>query len=153
MVADFDIQQVLQVIGPTASLLFAAWIFLQYLNQRFTESVERLRDLAENLRQATKEDRRRASVVEQIKLYQRRCVLMRWATHTGLVAAVLLLITLTLAAIVTVFHGPSAFGVVAVVCAWVGLTLVVAATVLVVRENMLVGDALRSELADLDLPR
>lgn len=148
----FDVHQVLQIVGPTASLLFAAWIFLQYLNQRFIESVARLRELAENLRTSeTKDDRRSDSLRDQIGLYRRRCTLMRQATNVGLVAALMLLSTLTLAGIVTVFGRSTVLDVVGVCTAIGGLVLVMVATGIVFLENRLVAKALTSELTDLEL--
>ncbi len=39
----FELKDVLQTAGPTASLVFASWIFLQLLSQKFQESFSRYR--------------------------------------------------------------------------------------------------------------
>jgi hypothetical protein len=147
---DFDLARLLQTIGPTASLLFAAWIFLQYLNQRYIESVSRLRDLAENLRAGDPNERRLKSLRAQLEIYPHRCELMRKATNLGLLAAMLLTATLVMGALVTISPAFEVLSPVGVVCAVAGLVLVMVAAAMVMRENGLIARALDSETMDLD---
>ncbi len=149
MTFDFDLAKLLQTIGPTASLLFAAWIFLQYLNQRYIESVSRLRDLAENLRGREAQGPRLDSLRDQLQIYQRRCALMRQATNLGLVAAMLLTATLVLGAVVTISPTLEVLSPVGVLFALVGLLLVMVAAGFVIVENGLIARALDSETTDL----
>jgi hypothetical protein len=151
MTPDFDLKAVLETVGPTASLLFAAWIFLQYLNQRYIESVKRLRELIQQRRDQPKEADGSDRLSDQVAMYRRRCLLMSRATNIGLAGAMCLLATLISGAFITVFDGPSILAAVASFGAMVGLGLVLVATVYVVVENRLMTTALRSELSDLDL--
>lgn len=150
MTPDFDIKAVLDAVGPTASLLFAAWIFLQYLNQRYIESVKRLRALIRERRDRPGDAEGSDSLDDQVAMYRRRCFLMSRATSIGLVGAILLLATLISAAVVTVFDGPAWLSAAACFGAMIGLALVLVATGFVLVENRLIETALRSELSDVD---
>ena len=44
---DFDLSNVLKAIGPTASIVFAAWIFMGFLQQRYDTAVARYQDMIE----------------------------------------------------------------------------------------------------------
>jgi hypothetical protein len=47
---DFELKDVLGAIGPSASIVFAAWIFMGFLQQRYTAAYERYRSLIEDYR-------------------------------------------------------------------------------------------------------
>ena len=42
---DFELKDLLEAIGPNATLIFAAWIFLSFLQQRYTAAYDRYRAL------------------------------------------------------------------------------------------------------------
>ncbi len=151
MTPDFDIKAVLDAVGPTASLLFAAWIFLQYLNQRYIESVKRLRELIQERRDQPADAQGSGPLTDQVAMYRRRCFLMSRATDVGLAGAICLIATLISGAFVTVFDGPALLAAAACCAAMIGLSLVLVATVIVIVENRLMANALRSELSDLDV--
>jgi hypothetical protein len=46
----FQLSDVLKAIGPTASIIFAAWIFLSFLQTRYDSAVERYRGLLASYR-------------------------------------------------------------------------------------------------------
>jgi hypothetical protein len=85
----FQLKDLLEAIGPTASLIFAAWIFLSFLQARYTTANERYRSLLDEFRQHTSQDARRSSLRDQITEYKRRCEQMRLATNMGVSAAIL----------------------------------------------------------------
>jgi hypothetical protein len=145
---NFELKDLLEAIGPTASLVFAAWIFLSFLESRYVACFERYRELANEYRSGGPEDRH-ASVKAQVRLYRRRCEWIRLSTNIGLVSAVLLLFTLIFAGLNVVFSGHSWLPAGAAVCSIVGLLLVVIAAAIVIIENTLIGSALRAEVADI----
>jgi hypothetical protein len=87
----FELKDLLQALGPTASLIFAAWIFLSFLQSRYSAAYERYRSLLDEFRQHSNRDRRRESLHEQILEYKRRCEQMRRATNLGVIAAICLI--------------------------------------------------------------
>lgn len=145
----FELKDVLNTAGPTATLVFASWIFLQYLNQRYMAAYDRYMSLIDAFRNHKDHDQRHQSLCDQIRLYKRRCQQMRLATIVGLVAAILLMLTLTTAGIEMAF-GPfnflklCSFG-----CMTLALLLLIAATGIVIVENILIQHAIDSELSDI----
>jgi hypothetical protein len=131
----FELKDVLTAVGPTASLIFAAWIFLTFLQQRYTSAYERYRALISEYRQGGLHDQRKRSVRDQILLYKLRCERMRWATNIGVVSAIVLIGTLISSALYTVSR-LEFLKYVATTCAVAGLLLVVWAAIVVLRENI-----------------
>src|SRR3954462_6929975 len=70
---DFELKDLLEAIGPNATLIFAAWIFLSVLQTRYTGAYDRYRALIEGYRNSSGDSARRRSLVQQIDLYKRRC--------------------------------------------------------------------------------
>jgi len=145
----YSLKDVLQAVGPTASLIFAAWIFLSFLQQRYTTAYEMYRSLIDEYRQGNLHDQRKRSVRDQIMMYKHRCEQMRLATNIGVIAAMLLISTLIAAAIYTVFPEAMFLKHVSTACAIIGLLLVICAAVVVVRENLQLQRVIDSELTDL----
>src|SRR3954462_13167604 len=88
---DFDLKDLLEAVGPTASLIFAAWIFLSYLQARYTAAYHLYRALVAEFRSHDEHDKRGRSLRAQIREYRRRCELMRSATHIGVLSAIVLI--------------------------------------------------------------
>jgi len=145
---NFDLKDLLQSVGPTASLIFAAWIFLSFLQQRYVAAFERFRELADSYRQGASGPRH-DSIKRQIAIYRRRCEWMRLATNIDVVSAMLLILTLVLAAFNVVFQEPPVLPPLAAFCAIIGLILVMIAAALVFVENNLLSSALEDELTDI----
>src|ERR1700712_394376 len=99
--AEFVVQlgEVLKAIGPNASIVFAAWIFMGFLQQRYDSAIGRYREAVGDYRSNDHEEDRAGNLKDQILTYQHRCRLMGWATLTGLVAAILLIATLIFGAL------------------------------------------------------
>jgi F0F1-type ATP synthase assembly protein I len=148
---DFKLKEVLEAIGPTASLVFASWIFLSYLEQRYSAAYTRYRalinDYRENMEHA--HEHRKGSVKGQIVLYKRRCEQMKLATNLGVIAAIFLLLTLITGALNAAMKDWDFLKYIGTVSALIGLVLVMGAAVLVVMENNLIQMAIDSEVADL----
>ncbi|MDB5581179.1 MAG: conserved rane protein of unknown function [Bradyrhizobium sp.] len=144
----FDLEDLLQAVGPPASLIFAAWIFLSFLQQRYVAAFERFRELTSEYRRGDDGERHR-SVGRQIGIYRRRCEWMRFATNIGIVSAILLISTLVIAALNVVTGGLAFLPPIAAFCAIVGLLLVIAAAAIVYIENDLLSEALDDELSDI----
>jgi hypothetical protein len=83
---EFQLKDLLQAVGPTASLIFAAWIFLSFLQSRYTSAYERYRSLLQEFRTHEAKDRRRETLQDQILEYKRRCEQMKTATNIGVIA-------------------------------------------------------------------
>jgi Protein of unknown function (DUF2721) len=146
---DFDLKDLLQAVGPTASLIFAAWIFLTFLQSRYTSAYEYFRALIAEFRTHREQDQRRASLRHQILIYKRRCEYMRLATNIGVTSAILLITALICAALGTMYDTVSAWKYLTAACAIIGLLLVIWAATLVILENYALQRLLESDLSDL----
>jgi uncharacterized membrane protein YcjF (UPF0283 family) len=150
----FEIKEVLSSVGPAASLIFAGWIFLQLLNQRYTSSFDRYRALVTDYRDIEDKDlehnQRHKSIREQVLLYKRRCEQMRASMNIGLAAAMLLILGLALGALRVAFTQLTFLDPLSLFCLVVGLLLVIAATTIVLRENIEIKKAIDSEISDID---
>jgi hypothetical protein len=144
---DFDLKDVLDAVGPTASMVFASWIFMTLLQQRYSSGYDRYRSLVESYRQGLEGDRKRV-IKGQILLYKRRIAYMRYATNLGLIAAILLIVSLLMGALEAMSDLPGV-KYVGAACTIAGLLLVIAAAVLVMLQNLLLVHAIDGELADL----
>jgi len=146
---DFDAKELLEAVGPNATLIFAAWIFLSFLQQRYVAAYERYRQLIAEYRTHGEHDRRQHSLADQILQYKRRCQLMRHATNVGVVSAILLIAGLIAAGLDVIVHMEwlkyvTAGG------ALLGLALVIASAVLVVVENVLIQGTIKSDISDIE---
>lgn len=145
---DFELKDVMEAVGPSAALAFAAWLFLQLLQQRYTAAYTRYRELVESFR-AGEDGKRREVIKEEILVYHKRVISMLYATNIGMVAAILLLLALISSGLNAMFKaewlkyigGP---GIV------LGLTLVVVSCFFLIYENTLIKKPIEIELADLD---
>lgn len=148
----FELKDVLSAVGPAASLVFAAWIFLQLLNSRYVSSYDRYRTLTGEYREMQDDnwdDARRNSVREQILLYKKRCEQMRLALNMGLIAAMLVILGLITGAIQIAFTQLTFLKPVSLGCIVLGLGMVLPAAIIVLIENLEVKAALDSELEDI----
>jgi uncharacterized protein DUF2721 len=144
----FELEDLLKAVGPTASLIFAAWIFLTYLQARYSSAYEHYRELIAELRQHREHDYRRTSLEDQIIEYKLRCEQMRRATDIGVMSAILLISALVFAALGTMFPTLSFWKYLTAACAIVGLLLVVWAAAFVIIENRGLQRILDEDLSD-----
>src|SRR3954471_7606792 len=130
----FTMKDLLQAIGPSASLIFASWIFLSFLQTRYTAAYERYRQLIQERREQLHGDgeepgggdrRHAGSIRDQIELYRRRCEQMRLATNIGVAAAVLLIVTILCGGMQVVMPHAALLSYVGALGAFLGLALLV----------------------------
>ncbi len=145
----FPLKDLLQAVGPTASLIFAAWIFLSFLQQRYMGAYEHYRQLLAEFRSHEQRDRRRDSLGEQILEYKRRCEQMRWATQIGVLAAIFLISSIVFAALSSMEPQFTATKYLCAACAIVGLLMVIWAAILVLMENARLQVIIDSDLSDV----
>jgi hypothetical protein len=146
---DFELKDLLEALGPTASLIFAAWIFLSFLQSRYSAAYERYRALINEFRQHQGRDRRRRSLQDQILEYKLRCEQMRRATNLGVIAAIDLIAVLLFGALGVIFPDVAAVKYLCALCAMSGLLLVIWAAVIVVIENSRLQLIIDSDLSDV----
>jgi hypothetical protein len=145
----FELKDILTAVGPSASIVFAAWIFMGYLQQRYSAALERYRSLIEQCRNGDQAESRQGNLKDQVVLYRHRFSLMRWATTLGLAAAMLLISTLILGAVNVVFPDLGVLKYFGAGFAVLGLGLVIVAAALVIRENSIIQRAVDGELLDV----
>lgn len=138
---EFALKDLLQTIGPTASLIFAAWIYLS--------AYQHYRELLAELRTHPQHDPRRDSLREQILAYKQRCEQMRLATQIGVSAAVSLISAIVIAAVYTIDPRLTALKYLCAVTAIGGLLLVIWAAVLVLLENARLQVIIDSDISDM----
>ena len=146
---NLDLPKVLTVIGPAASIIFAAWIFVAFLQTRYDAAVERYRELIEKYRHSDLSGSRKANMKDQIVAYKRRCELMNKAIGCGLVSAILLIFTLIFGGLALVFQEYGFLKFVSVLCALSGLLLVIVGTAIVIMEGRIIRRQIHSELLDV----
>lgn len=146
---DFQFKDVMQAVGPNASLVFASWIFMSFLQTRYSNAYALYRKMIDVLREDRADGQRRTTIHDEIVLYRERLNRMRLATNLGLYAAILLLATLILAGLDTVFGSPDFLKYVGVPCVVAGLGLIIWSASLVIIENKMLKMALDRDGDDL----
>ncbi|MBW8855909.1 MAG: DUF2721 domain-containing protein, partial [Bradyrhizobium sp.] len=139
----------LEVVAPSASLIFASWIFLSFLQTRYTSACSLYRSLIEIHRQNhSQDDEHQRNVSSQIALYKRRCQQMRAATNLGVIAALLLIIAI-ICAVLEIVTDVAVFRPIGVTSTLLGFFLLVVAAAFVIMENSQIQYTLSSELEEL----
>lgn len=146
---DFKMKDVLDAVGPSASLVFAAWIFLSFLQQRYSAAFQTFRSLVDAYRKGDLPEDRRAALEAQVRLYRRRCDWMRWATNIGIASAVCFLLTLLHGLAAVLWPDATAIRFSGAAFSAAGYTLVIVAAVLTFVENSASAGALDDEVRDL----
>jgi hypothetical protein len=145
----FELKNVLSAIGPSASIVFAAWIFMSFLQSRYTTAFQLYRELIQQCRDGRTHGIRGTNIRDQVMLFKRRFELMKYAVNLGLAAAILLISTLIGGALDVVFPGLSLIKVLSTCCAISGFILVIVAAFLVIKENSIIQRAVNAELLDV----
>src|SRR3954451_21678819 len=123
----FELKDVLTAIGPAAAIVFASWIFMGFLQQRYDAAYDRYRSLIEDKRRGDISDTRTGNIRQEVALYKQRCDLMNQATRLGSIAAMLLIGTVIVGALGVVFPGFAPFKYLGLGAALLGLGLVIIA--------------------------
>lgn len=141
---------VLKAIGPNAAIVFAAWIFMGFLQQRYDSAIDRYREAVGDFRTNDHEHGRASNLKDQILTYRHRCELMGWATLVGLVAAISLIAALIFGALDILIPDTRPIVVCGIAASIAGFLLVIAAAVIVIVEARVVHRQLDDELRDVD---
>src|SRR3982751_4395698 len=83
-----ELGDVLKAIGPNAAIVFAAWIFMGFLQQRYDSAIDRYREAVGDFRSNDHESGRADNLKDQILTYRHRCKLMGQATIIGLFSSI-----------------------------------------------------------------
>lgn len=141
--------EVLKAIGPNASIVFAAWIFMGFLQQRYDSAIDRYREAVGDFRSNEHDERRTGNLKDQILTYQHRCRLMGDATLLGLVAAILLIASLMFGAADVLVPKQPVITTAGVLTSMLGFALVILAACFVIAEGRIVRRQLDDELRDV----
>jgi hypothetical protein len=136
---EVDLKDVLNAAGPTATLLFASWIFLGYLNSRLSDSQKRFND----------HDARHKSIYDQIKQNRKRCDLLFLATNDALRGAYFMFATIATGIISIATQQPPWLCIFNLCCALSGLVFLVLSVGKALAENKLLHQSITSEVADV----
>lgn len=145
-----QLADVLKAIGPNAAIVFAAWIFMGFLQQRYDSAIDRYREAVGDFRSNDHEGDRAGNLKDQILTYRHRCKLMGKATAVGLVAAILLIASLIFGALDVLIPDVRLIMVAGTAASLVGFGLVIVAATIVIVEGRIVHRQLDDELRDVD---
>jgi len=132
-----------------ASLVFAAWVFLIFVEQRYARACMRYRALILEYRTNELSENRKRNVASQILLYKQRCEYMRLATYLGVIAALILSASLIVGALNAIFPDVDFLKYVGAISIIAGLLMALIAALPLARENLLIRHAIDSELSDI----
>jgi hypothetical protein len=144
-----QLDDVLKAIGPNASIVFAAWIFMGFLQQRYDSAIDRYRGAVGDYRSGDHGDERSDNLRDQVAAYRRRCWLMGHALRAGLAAAILLIATLVIGAFDVIVPHVPVISWAGTATAILGFGLVIVSALIVWRESGLVTRELDNELRDV----
>ena len=144
-----QLSDVLKAVGPNASIVFAAWIFMGFLQQRNDGALDRYRRAVGDYRSNKHDVTRADNLKSQVLAYRRRCRLMNRATFVGLVAAILLISSLIFGAMDVMVPQSATIAVCGIATAIGGFVLVIIAAVIVVAEGRIVERQIDDELRDV----
>jgi uncharacterized membrane protein len=145
---DFQLKDVLGAIGPNASMIFASWIFMTFLESRYSNAYNRYRMLIDSYRDGL-DGKRKDIIREEIRVYRQRIDTMRQATNLGMYAAIMLISSLIVGALDAMFGSPALMKYLGTVLAIGGLLLVIWSATKVVHENTLIRQAIGGEVKDI----
>lgn len=140
---DFTLKKMMEAVGPSAALAFASWRLLQLLEQRHDAAYTRYRELVQAFREGAAGKRLDLSE-DEIGICRKRLMHMLDATNIGMMAAFLLLLSLTISTLDAVFKADwlKLFG---APSNMLRLLLVIPAALLVLMDNMLTKKRLEAE--------
>jgi len=144
-----QLADVLKAIGPNASIVFAAWIFMGFLQQRNDAAIDRYRQAVGDFRSNEHDPSRSGNLKAQVLAYRRRCRLMSRATFVGLVAAILLISSLIFGALDVIVPNTAIIAVCGIGTAIGGFVLVIIAAFIVIAEGRIVQRQIDDELRDV----
>ena len=144
-----DIANIFKAVGPAASVIFAAWIFMAFLQTRYDAALDRYRSLVEQYRDGIQRNARRENLRDSIIVYKKRCEMMNIASIIGLSSAVLLISSLIIGELALALPSIDILKYVCIGGTLIGLALVVVATAIVIYESLIIHRQLEAEILDL----
>ena len=144
-----QLSDVLKAIGPNAAIVFAAWIFMGFLQQRYDGALDRYRTAVGDYRSNEHEATRSSNLKNQVLAYRRRCRLMSGATLVGLLAAILLISSLIFGGLDVIVPKSTFITICGIATTMGGFVLVIVATLIVVVEGRIVKRQIDDELRDV----
>jgi len=144
-----QLSDVLKAIGPNASIVFAAWIFMGFLQQRYDAVLGRYQGAVGDYRSEGHDAGRADNLKAQVLAYRHRCRLMSRASLVGLVAAILPISSLIFAALDVLVPQSASLTVLGVATAIGGFVLVIVAAIIVIAEGRIVVRQIDDELRDV----
>lgn len=143
------LSDVLKAIGPNAAIIFAASIFMGFLQQRYDGTLGQYREAVTEFRSKDHPETRSDSLRDQVLSYQRRCKLMSLATLFGLVALILLVSSQLFSTLDVFIPKSSLIAVCGTVAVVGGFVFVIAAAGIVIVEGRVVSRLIDDELRDV----
>ena len=141
-----QLSDVLKAIGPNASIVFAAWIFMGFLQQRYDAAFGRYQQAVGDYRSNGHDAGRADNLKAQVLAYRRRCRLMSRASLVGLVAPILLITLLVFGALDVLVPQSATITACGIATAIGGFVLVIAAAFIVIAEGRIVRRQIDDEL-------
>ena len=144
-----QLSDVLKAIGPNASIVFAAWIFMGFLQQRYDAAFGRYQQAVGDYRSVGHDAGRADNLRAQVLAYRRWCRLMSRASLIGLVAATLLISSLIFGALDIIVPQSTILTLSGIATAIGGFVLVIVAAFIVIAEGRIVVRQIDDELRDV----
>lgn len=145
-----DLPNILRSVGPAASIVFAAWIFMGFLQQRYDAAISRYRESVNECRSTGLSDSRASNVKDQVLIYRRRCDLMSRANLIGPISAILLILSLIGGELDIIFPNTMILASLGAASALAGFALVIVAAAIVVWEGRITRRQIDSEFLDIE---
>lgn len=146
-----QLSDILKAVGPNASIVFAAWIFMGFLQQRNEGAIGRYKQAVGDYRSNKHDGDRADNLKAQVLAYRQRCRLMSQASLVGLVAAILLISSLIFGALDVILPNTAAITVCGIVTSIGGFVLVIVAAIIVIIEGRIVERQIDDELRDVSI--
>ena len=144
-----QLSDVLKAIGPNAAIVFAAWIFMGFLQQRYDGALGRYQQAVGDYRSNEHDVDRSGNLKSQALAYRHRCRLMGRATLFGLLAAILLISSLIFSGLDVLVPKSAIIMVCGIAATMGGLALVIVAAIIVIIEGQTVKRQIDDELRDV----
>lgn len=144
-----QLSDVLKAIGPNAAIVFAAWIFMGFLQQRYDGALDRYRQAVGDYRSNKHDATRADNLKNQVLAYRHRCRLMSRATLIGLLAAILLISSLIFGGLDVMVPKSIIITICGIATTMGGFVLVIVAALIVIVEGRVVKRQIDDELRDV----
>ncbi len=146
---ELNLKDILNTAAPTATLVFAAWIFLGLVSSRLQSAIDRCQALADEYRRGHAQEERKRHICEQIRLYRERSRQLQKTMGLGMIAAIFLILTLMNATVSMIRPDLLFLAQISIGCSLGGMLLLMLAVAFMLSENAKLPKALESEVGDI----